>query len=59
MKPQKQQSEQPTLKALLANRRFEELSDAEKAQYGQINQRDAQATVQRIVNNLNQRTATR
>lgn len=48
-----------TAAALLANRRFEDLSESEQATYGQLREREADQRVRRMVDNLNKQAAAR
>ena len=57
MTEQNRKPDPPTTEALLAGRRFEELSVAEKATFGRIHRARAEQRTQRLVDNLRQQTA--
>lgn len=59
MTKQQQQPGPLSSAAILAKRRFAELSASERKSYGEARQREAQALGQRIVDNLNRNVMAR
>lgn len=56
MKEPKQQSGRLTPETILGNRRFEELSASERAEYGRLHKAQSQNAVNALVKNLNRNT---